>query len=252
MSTATILVPCYNEADRLDVPQFTHFAADHPDIDFLFIDDGSTDQTAQVLDDLAAHPGCARLLLPKNGGKAEAVRQGMRAALARPQPADALGFWDADLATPLSDIPAFVALLDRRPQVEMVIGSRVRLLGRHIDRNPARHYLGRVTATLVSNMLGLPVYDTQCGAKLFRRTPHLAQLFAAPFSSRWAFDVEVIARWLGVHTGQDRDLLCERIVEFPLERWTDVPDTRIRLADLLVLPRDLLTIRRRYRDALKR
>ena len=102
---------------------------------------------------------------------------------------DFVGFWDADLATPLSELPGFMKVMKTRPQIEMVLGARVRLLGRDIRRNPTRHYVGRVGATLISSSLGLAVYDTQCGAKLFRANDTLRDVFGTPFLSRWIFDV---------------------------------------------------------------
>ena len=163
-------------------------------VEFLFVNDGSTDRTRQLLEQLVADdPERFSLLdLDRNRGKAEAVRRGMIAAFER-RP-DFAGFWDADLATPLGEIPTFIEVFETRSEVDLVFAARVRLLGRSISRNPGRHYFGRVGATLISSSLGLAVYDTQCGAKLFRTEDAIAALFAEPFISRWIFDVEIIAR----------------------------------------------------------
>ena len=97
---------------------------------------------------------------------------------------DYIGYWDADLETPLEAIPALCELLDARPDLEIVFGARVRLLGRAIARSALRHYLGRMFATAASMVLGLAVYDTQCGAKLFRASPAIRALFQEPFLTR--------------------------------------------------------------------
>src|SRR5271163_3481131 len=116
----------------------------------------------------------------------------MLAALERSDTAF-IGFWDADLATPLGVIPEFIALLSDNDQLQMVIGARIRLLGRQIHRRAVRHYLGRVFTSRVSLILRLPIYDTQCGAKIFRVTPEPSRVLEDRFLSRWVFDVEILA-----------------------------------------------------------
>jgi hypothetical protein len=158
--------------------------------------------------------------------------------------AEIVGFWDADLATPLSELPLFLDVLKDRPNVEMVYGARVRLLGRTISRQESRHYFGRVGATLISRTLGLAVYDTQCGAKLFRVNDTIRQLFSTPFLSRWIFDVEILARFV---KARGRDGAARAIYELPLRVWKDVQGSKLRSTDFLRALRDLWRIRSAYK-----
>jgi dolichyl-phosphate beta-glucosyltransferase len=249
-SRAILVVPCYNEEQRLRVDEFAAFFAAVPDVDVIFVDDGSRDQTAAVI--LAfceKFPARAWLLqLPRNVGKAEAVRQGFLAALAKP--ADFVGFWDADLATPLDAVPSFLAQFVARRELEMVLGSRVLMLGRAIERNKLRHYAGRCFATIVSWILNLPTYDTQCGAKLFRVTPTLVHIFGSPFLSRWVFDVEILAR-LSEERARSGGLPSkECVAELPLQAWQDVKGSKIGPFEIFRVVRDLWRIRRWYMQAL--
>jgi glycosyltransferase involved in cell wall biosynthesis len=129
-----VVVPCYNEAARLDTGAFRKFARGGQPVRSLFVNDGSTDATRDVLDELRGiNPACFDVLeLPANVGKAEAVRRGvLHAVAARP---DYVRFWDADLAAPLETITTFTTVLDRRSDLEMVIGARVCLLDRSVKR----------------------------------------------------------------------------------------------------------------------
>lgn len=220
-----IVVPCYNEETRLDTVAFESAVSRAGSPVFLFVDDGSTDRTLAVLESMAARVGqrCRVLSLPENRGKAEAVRLGLSAALA--EGAERVGYWDADLATPLDVIDDFGRELDDRPEIEVVIGSRVRLLGRDIHRSAFRHYVGRVYAMMASLTLGLAIYDTQCGAKLFRRTHALERSLREPFRSPWAFDVELLQR-LQAGWRQPGD---QQILEVPLLRWHDVGESKVSL-----------------------
>jgi dolichyl-phosphate beta-glucosyltransferase len=231
MPAVRVVVPCYNEAKRLRADEFAAYCARVPDVDFLFVNDGSTDDTLVVLRALEARlAGRASVLDQQpNRGKAEAVRQGMRAAFKGD--AQLVGYWDADLATPLEEIGRFRAVLATHPGVAWVLGARVQLLGRMVQRRPVRHYLGRVFATTVSVFLGLPVYDTQCGAKLMRNDPALAALFEEPFSVNWTFDVELLARWIAA---RGRSAAKASLYELPLERWEDVAGSKVKPGDFFV------------------
>ena len=230
-SSVAIVIPCYNEAKRLKVSKFKEYAeADRSHL-FVFVNDGSCDATLSVLQDLHRdHPQhCAYIDLPRNLGKAEAVRRGLLSAFdARP---DFAGYWDADLATPLEAIPAFCELLESRPEIDMAFGARVRLLGRAIERSPLRHYLGRVFATAASLTIGLPIYDTQCGAKLFRVSPLVRSLFQQPFMTRWLFDVEIIARLIQACRRNHLRPPNGLIYELPLQAWTDVAGSKVKPLD---------------------
>jgi len=225
-----IIIPCYNEAGRLNVPEFLDWAGRRPDMHFLFVDDGSTDGTRGILDHLnrACPEQIRHITMERNCGKAEAVRRGFLESF--DSGFDVIGYWDADLATPLETIPRFCELLEIM-EVDGVIGSRVMLLGRHIRRNPFRHYLGRVFATCASLAIGLPVYDTQCGAKIFRNTERLRQVFRTPFRVNWTFDVEILARFLLLEKIFGGQKIRERFVEHPLERWDDIPGSKLKVRD---------------------
>ena len=236
-----IVVPCFNEAERFDAPAFDKFLASTTDIGFVLVNDGSRDGTLAVLRGVAARwPGRVDVVDQQpNAGKAEAVRVGMLAAFAAG--AHYAGYFDADLATPLDAIEHFVDTLDRNETIDIVIGARLLLLGRHIERDAKRHYLGRAFATAASVVLDLPVYDTQCGAKLFRVNPVTRDLFGAPFGSRWIFDVEIFARYLN---GPGRR---EALYELPLMRWSDIGDSKVKSSDFVRAIAEMASIYRTYR-----
>lgn len=240
----TLVIPAFNEAARLDTEAFREGLRADENLRLLFVDDGSTDSTLELLQAFSAEWGdrAGVLSLGTNRGKAEAVRHGLRAAAA--EQVAFIGFADADLSAPLDEVTRLRAALVSAPDLWLAMGARILMLGRTIERSPWRHYLGRVFATGASLTLGLGVYDTQCGLKLFRNSAGVAALFDEPFLSRWIFDVELIARL--VHSPGDPEPL-QRIREVPLERWCSADGTRLKLSDFLRAPRELLAIRRRYR-----
>ena len=241
-ATLVLVVPCSNEASRLDKLAFLDFLASHPAITFVFVDDGSVDGTPGILRQMeeAAGGRITVLRLERNRGKAEAVRTGIIEAFNR-RP-DLVGFWDADLSTPLAALDDFLQVASRRPDVELVLGSRVLLMGRDIRRTAWRHYVGRVFATGASLALDLPVYDTQCGAKVFRANETVERLFQQPFRSAWIFDVELLARYLTVPVEDGGPPRRARIYELALPAWHEVPGSKLRISDYFRSMVDLVGI----------
>lgn len=238
-----IIVPAYNEFNRLDTNKFQSFCDKNKNIHFLFVDDASKDDTVLKIRELINQDAASFsvLSLPRNLGKGEAVRNGMLESF-KSQPIY-VGFWDADLSTPLDEIPRFLEILNTQADIFLVTGARVRLLGRDIERRNLKHYLGRISATLISMLLGIPCYDTQCGAKIFRLTQVIRCIFSDPFTSKWIFDVEILSRFLK-HARTDSAYHPQQCVyELPLLTWTDTIDSNVKAKDYLLSLYYLLKIR---------
>ncbi len=234
---SVIVVPCYNEEARINTEAFLRALERRADLHWLFVNDGSTDKTLQILQTLKSRAeGRIHVqTLAQNSGKGEAVRHGLIRAL--DLGADVVGYFDADLATPLSELERMMELLADR-DIFVILGSRVFLLGRRIHRKRWRFWLGRGFALLASQMLKLPVYDTQCGAKLIRVFPNLSACVAKPFLSRWLFDVELIERLLSIG-----GLKAQDFFEEPLYEWTDVKGSKVKIGSFFVALWDLIKIK---------
>jgi len=237
-----LVIPCYNEEHRLPGATLLAFLDARDDATLCLVDDGSSDGTLAALHALRDQRPDRILVhaVSPNGGKAEAVRAGAR-HVASIGAWPIIGYWDADLSTPLAEVDRLLAVLTRDSRCWLVMGSRVKLLGSRIDRRVVRHVLGRIFAACASGILGFPVYDSQCGAKLFRRD--VADVFFRdPFLTRWLFDLEMLAR-LRNHGGASA---IDHAREVPLESWTEVGGSKLRVREMLQVPLELLQIRQRY------
>jgi dolichyl-phosphate beta-glucosyltransferase len=249
---SVVVIPCFNEVHRLDIEQVAHLLADERTT-VLFVDDGSKDGTAELLDRLRSEY-LGRVFVehfPNNRGKAEAVRHGFEVAF-RLEP-ECVGYLDADFAASASEYLRLIDALLQSPEVNVVLGARVALLGSRIERSPVRHYLGRIFGSFASAILGLRVYDTQCGAKVFRLEPRLIEAMSEPFISRWVFDVEILSR-LTNEGYRSPPITTDQFVEVPLREWRDIAGSNLQLRDMARSLWDLLAIwlRRRRQNGIVR
>ena len=224
----SIIIPCYNEANRLHLEVFLNFARKNPKISFVFVDDGSKDLTINLLcGAMAALPGQVDVLtMARNAGKAEAVRHGLKFAAKRGD--KYIAFLDADLATPLNAMNDFISVADRLDNIDVVFGSRAGGLGRRVYRDIHRKIISLVCASMGRLATGLALKDTQCGAKLFRNTDHLSNCLGAPFTAGWLFDVELFLR---ISNPNKRDR--ENFFEYPVLEWTEIPGSNIKFSDVI-------------------
>jgi dolichyl-phosphate beta-glucosyltransferase len=217
-----LIVPCFNESKRLDQARILSYTSTLQ-CNVLLVNDASTDTTQNLIDEIvrSSNGTVHSLVQARNSGKAEAVRTGMQWAISRD--ATEVGYTDADGAVSEPDLVQIFAELSTSPSRIGVIGSRVVLLGRNINRTTTRHFTGRVFATFASMILQQPIYDTQCGAKAFSASEQLRRALSRPFVSRWGFDVELLGR-LFIEIAKDGD---GHIIELPLQQWQDVTGSKI-------------------------
>jgi dolichyl-phosphate beta-glucosyltransferase len=230
--TVGLVIPFYNEQSRFRPDEISTLIADET-VHVYLVDDGSDDATPSLLRKFEgdASNRVTVLCLPTNLGKAEAVRQGMRAAI--DDGASIVGYLDADFSTPAREMLRLISIFSDRG-VPVLLGSRWLRMGSNVKRRLVRHLIGRVFATMASLTLRMPVYDTQCGAKLFSVGEELQQAFASPFVSRWAFDVELLGRLLQQGYGH------ADFFEEPLKEWSDVKGSKVTFIDMLVVALTML------------
>ncbi len=235
-----IIVPCYNEANRLKFDEFKTFLNTNPNYIICFVNDGSKDNTLQQLQNFAAdHKRCLVYDMPQNGGKAEAVRRGTNFINSKYN-VESIGFMDADLATGFEDYTMLVQEL-KDNDLKMVFGSRKMDQDSEVERSAFRKLASWAVGLMIKLIIGLPIKDTQCGAKVFH--PGIARyVFNKSFMSRWLFDVEMFIRIKSLYKVQAMNV----IKEVAVSEWEEVEGSHITWQDSIKFPKELLEIALAY------
>jgi len=228
--TVSIVIPAYNEERRLPLAlqQIRDYLTSRRlDAEIIVVNDGSTDATAQVVEEWQNQLPALRLVLNfRNRGKGYSVRHGMLEAQGR-----LALFTDADLSAPIEEADKLLAALETH---DVAIGSRAvdrSLIEIHQSR--FREFAGICFNWVVRLVTGLPFADTQCGFKAFRLEPARI-VFEQQRTEGFGFDPEVlfIAKRHGL-----------RMVEIPV-RWAHDPHTKVHmLRDSLHMLAELFLIR---------
>jgi dolichyl-phosphate beta-glucosyltransferase len=227
----SLVIPAYNESTRLGASLeevFSYMAQHKCDAEVIVVNDGSRDNTAELVRGFAEkNPSLQLVENPGNRGKGYSVRNGMLRARGR-----VLLFTDADLSSPIEEVPKLLkALADG---ADVAIGSRWLRSELQTQRQPLhRQLFGRVFNLLLRATLGLRFRDTQCGFKAFRRSAAQA-IFPLQKVERWGFDPEILflARKFGF-----------KVQEVPVA-WGHSGETRINpLVDGTRMFLDMLRIR---------
>jgi len=238
-----IIVPCYNEEKRFPFEEFKKFSLAHPEVLLCLVNDGSKDRTLAVLRGLQVEsPSNVTVFdMPQNGGKSEAVRQGMLFVY-KNYPAKLVGFLDADLATLPEEWLQMAKYKESYPKFGAIVGSRIPRLGADINRDDSRSFVSKMVKSLIKKILKANFQDTQCGAKIFQRSL-IPFLFQKQFNTPWLFDVEIFLR---LQEKFGKTTLQKGVLEYPLMHWTEIGDSKLKLKDTIRIPFQLMTLYYQY------
>ena len=236
-----IVIPCYNEENRLDKERMFSFLKVHKNVLLCFVNDGSSDRTIDVLNTIkSAYPNNVEAISTEsNVGKAEAVRTGVLYCNTHFK-YEKIAYLDADLATTLEECLEISSVVNSK--VVFAFGSRIKKIDTNIQRKTYRFLIGRVIATFISRQLKLGVYDTQCGCKIFN-SELSKSIFKEKFISKWLFDVELFHRIIKIY-GVDK--MSEISNEVPLKSWIDYDDSKVKMTYFFKLWYDLYQIKKHY------
>ena len=242
-----IIIPCFNEEKRLDSNQFTKYLTYNKHIHFIFINDGSSDNTGSLINKLKNEfPKYITVLNnDTNKGKAESIRIGILNGI-KYNP-NYIGFLDADLSSPIQEIDNLLKIINNNSLKEFVYSSRIQLINNIVKKNYFRYLFGRIFATVVSILFKLPIYDTQCGSKIF--SINICKLiFKEKFISNWLIDVEIFARLINIY-GLEHTIQIS--YESPVTIWIERGESKIKSSYFLKAPFELLRIYNYYKSAKK-
>jgi len=221
MQKIAIIIPCYNEAERLDLNKINELLL-NSDITIYFANDGSKDGTVELINIIVSthKERCVLIDFKENSGKANTIFKAIN-QISSQNLYDFIGYFDADFSTSWAEL---IRLIDelKNSRKKFIFASRILLLNSGMRRKYYRHIIGRIILTVINLKYKLGIYDTQCGAKIFSKEI-INEVFTKPFKTTWLFDVEIFIRL------KEKDLL-QYGIELPIFNWKDVDGSKLGLS----------------------
>ena len=236
----TLVIPVYNEMTRWDEQYFSKIA-ELADLQLLFVNDGSTDKSSDLISKLVEiHSNVSLVNLEVNVGKAEAVRRGMSLGMSLPN-THIIGYLDSDGAFSFQDIQAVIESVTGSKSGERATWwwtSRRRSVNTRIERSFLRHLIGRSVSAILSWRDATLPYDTQSGFKLFVVDEVLEMVTSKPFITRWFVDLEIFYRYKILTLSEPH------ILEVQLCDWKEVPNSKLGIRQSFVVINELFNIKK--------
>ncbi|WP_291114712.1 glycosyltransferase [Flavobacterium sp. UBA6135] len=237
MQKIAIIIPCYNEENRLRESDILALISSTSATIFL-ANDGSNDGTLNLIQNISSsYPERVVVLdYKQNQGKAATIYKAVN-QISKENSFDFISYFDADFSTPPSEIKRLLSEIEDL-KYSFLIGSRILLLNSGIQRKFYRHIIGRVIITLINTRFKLGIYDTQCGAKIFS-SQIVKEVFDKPFLTSWLFDVEIFIRM------KKKDLL-KTGREIPIYNWVDVDGSKLGFKSGFKIIKELFVLHTKY------
>ena len=237
-----LVIPCFNEAKRLEVSYWRKIitAPNLNNTKFIFLDDGSSDGTFEVLNGFTKYSRVEAVSLSVNAGKANAIRSAFQKILETSFfDCYLIGFIDSDSSFDAQEVIDILSCIENQAKVfDAFFYSRVKLSGSQIRRSEIRHVISRIIYTFIARGWNWAPYDTQSGFKVFRNSDVMKDIISSPFRTRWFFDIELMNR-LSMMMGSQLN-----IKELPLHYWQERSGSKIKARKYFSIFREILIARR--------
>ncbi len=244
MKEIVLVIPCFNEEDRLDSSYFKKLLLEFNSIVdikkykliLLFVNDGSTDQTVQKVKDINLEDNVWITNLPFNVGKANAIRAGFLRALE--SKVEYVATLDADGAFSNTEVARklmqVIEMREKEETFDLVSFARIRIAGSSIDRKSSRHIIGRIVSGLMNLGVSQKIYDFQSGFKIYSGNLLQQNIFMNSFKTRWFMEWELVNR------SQEKII----IIEIPIKLWKDVGGSKIKLSNAYAIIREIFYVKK--------